>query len=131
MLSNIDSHTMIAAADLNRARQFYEGTLGLTCTQSVQGLLVFSGPKGSRFHLFASPLAGTAKNSVMGWEVADLVSEVSNLKSRGVQFEEYDVPNFKTVDSVVTMPTGYSAWFKDSEGNMLGLVQWSADTTPV
>jgi catechol 2,3-dioxygenase-like lactoylglutathione lyase family enzyme len=124
MLSNVDSHTLIAATDLNRARAFYEGKLGLQSIEAVQGLFVFAGPKGGKFQLFASPLAGTAKNAVMGWEVPDLASEVTQLKSRGVQFEEYDLPSFKTVESIVTMPHGYSAWFKDSEGNMLGLVQW-------
>jgi hypothetical protein len=60
----------------------------------------------------------------MGWETKDIVAEVSLLKSRGVVFEEYNLPNFKTIDGIVTAPSGRSAWFKDSEGNMLGLVQW-------
>lgn len=125
MLSNLDSHTMIAVADLARAKQFYQDKLELTPCDEILGSLVFKSPNGSRFFLFASPLAGTAKNSVMGWETKDIVAEVSHLKSRGVVFEEYDLPNFKTVDGIATVPTGRSAWFKDSEGNMLGLVQWN------
>ena len=125
MLSNLDSHTMIAAMDLARAKQFYEEKLGLKPVDQVLGSLIFKGPSGSRFFLFASPLAGTAKNAVMGWETTDIASEVSQLKSRGVVFEEYNLPNFTTIDGIVTAPSGRSAWFKDSEGNMLGLVQWS------
>ena len=50
---------------------------------------------------------------------------MSDLQSRGVLFEEYDLPSFKTIDSIVTAPSGHSAYFKDSEGNMLALVQWN------
>jgi catechol 2,3-dioxygenase-like lactoylglutathione lyase family enzyme len=125
MLADLNSHTMIAALDLDRAKQFYTGKLGLTAIERIQGLWVFEGPNASRFCLFASPLAGTARNVVMGWETPDITSEVASLKTRGVVFEEYDLPNFKTVRSIVTSPTGRSAWFKDSEGNMLALVQWS------
>ena len=93
-------------------------------TEEIPGLLVGKGPSGSSFCLFASPLAGTAKNAVMGWRTADLEAEVLYLKSSGVHFEEYDLPNFKTIDSIVTTPFGRSAWFKDTEGNMLGLAQY-------
>ena len=126
MLSNANSHTLIAAKDVNRAKSFYEDKLGLKSQQPVPGLFVFAGPNGGVFQLFASPFAGTAKNAVMGWAVANLKDEVAQLKSRGVVFEEYDLPSFKTIDSVVTMEHGLSAWFKDSEGNMLGLVQWKS-----
>jgi catechol 2,3-dioxygenase-like lactoylglutathione lyase family enzyme len=125
MLSNLDSHTMIAATDIARAKQFYEEKLGLKPIDEILGSLIFRGPGGSRFFLFASPLAGTAKRAVMGWETKDITDTVLRLKSRGVVFEEYDLPNLKTVDSIATGPSGRSAWFKDSEGNMLGLVQWS------
>jgi catechol 2,3-dioxygenase-like lactoylglutathione lyase family enzyme len=127
MLSNLDSHTMIAATDLARAKHFYQEKLGLTPMEEISGSLVFKGPTGSRFFLFTSPLAGTAKNAVMGWQTDDITDEVSRLKSQGVVFEEYNLPQFKTVDSIVTAASGRSAWFKDSEGNMLGLVQWARD----
>jgi catechol 2,3-dioxygenase-like lactoylglutathione lyase family enzyme len=126
MLSKLDSHTMIAVVDLERAKRFYEERLGLAGIEEIPGLWVFAGPRGSRFCLFVSPLAGTAKNAVMGWETSQIAEEVHQLKARGVVFEEYDFPNFKTVDSIVTSATGKSAWFKDTEGNMLGLAQWKS-----
>lgn len=125
MLANYDSHTMIAAQDLARAQGFYTNTLGLSAIEQVQGLFVFKGPSGGRFCLFASPLAGTAKNAVMGWEVDDIVAVVTDLRIRGVIIEDYDVPGFQTVNGIVSTPLGRSAWFKDSEGNMLGLTQWN------
>jgi catechol 2,3-dioxygenase-like lactoylglutathione lyase family enzyme len=124
MLAHLRSHTMIAAQDLDRAKQFYTDQLGLAAIERIQGLWVFEGANAGRFCLFASPLAGTAKNVVMGWQTPDIAAEVASLKTRGVVFEEYDLPNFKTIDSIVTTATGRSAWFKDSEGNMLALVQW-------
>jgi catechol 2,3-dioxygenase-like lactoylglutathione lyase family enzyme len=124
MLSNLDAHTMIAAQDIARATQFYREQLGLPLTEELPGLFVGKGPSGSSFHLFASPLAGTAKNAVMGWKTPNLEMEVATLKARGVKFEEYNLPNFTTVDSIVTTPLGRSAWFKDTEGNMLGLAQY-------
>ena len=125
MLAQLDSHTMIAVKDFARAKQFYEEKLGLEGVEDTQGLWVFKSSRGSCFCLFPSPLAGTAKNAVMGWQAPDIAVEVAHLKSLGVVFEEYDLPNFKTVHSIVTSATGRSAWFKDSEGNMLGIVQWN------
>lgn len=124
MLSTLESHTMIAVHDLPRATHFYREQLGFALSEEMPGLFVGKGPNGSSFHLFVSPFAGTAKNAVLGWKTPDLVAEVAALKTRGVHFEEYDLPNFKTVDSIVTTPFGRSAWFKDTEGNMLGLAQY-------
>jgi catechol 2,3-dioxygenase-like lactoylglutathione lyase family enzyme len=127
MLAQLDSHTMIAVKDFERAKQFYEEKLRLKGSEDIPGLWVFTGSRGSRFCLFPSPLAGTAKNSVMGWQATDIAAEVAHLLSQGVKFEEYDLPNFKTVDNIVTSQSGKSAWFKDSEGNMLGIVQWNKE----
>jgi catechol 2,3-dioxygenase-like lactoylglutathione lyase family enzyme len=115
---------MIAVQDIARAAQFYRDQLGLPLAEELPGLFVGKGPSSSSFHLFASPFAGTAKNAVMGWKTPNLEAEVAALKARGVKFEDYDLPNFKTVDSIVTTPLGRSAWFKDTEGNMLGLAQY-------
>jgi hypothetical protein len=59
----------------------------------------------------------------MGWETKDIEKEVADLRARGVVFEEYDYPNLKTVNGIATTGPGKAAWFKDSEGNILGLVQ--------
>jgi hypothetical protein len=67
----------------------------------------------------------------MAWEVADIESTVAALRSRGVVFEEYDLPDLKTVNGIATIQGNYpskgvgerGAWFSDSEGNVLGLGQ--------
>ena len=61
----------------------------------------------------------TADNTALTFEVDDVLETVSELRGRGVQFEEYDFPGMKTVDSVATRGADRAAWFKDSEGNIL------------
>jgi catechol 2,3-dioxygenase-like lactoylglutathione lyase family enzyme len=122
MLKDLPCHPTIAAADLDRARSFYEGTLGFE-PESVAPGGVFYGTRGGHFLLFPSPGAGTAQNTVMGFATDDIEGEVRALKDRGVQFEEYDFPGLKTVDAIATVPGLRAAWFRDSEGNILGVVQ--------
>jgi hypothetical protein len=76
---------------------------------------------GASLFVYPSTYAGTNKATAVGFRVADLPATVTELKSRGVRFEEYDIPNVKTVNGVYTTPDGDAAWFKDSEGNIIGL----------
>jgi hypothetical protein len=74
---------------------------------------------------FEAPSAGTAKNSVLGFTTDDIARDVAQLRSTGVVFEEYDFPSLKTVGGLAETPSNTrSAWFKDSEENTLGLVQF-------
>ena len=73
--------------------------------------------------LYPTPNAGTSKASQAFWQVHDLESEVAALKARGVRFEEYDMPGLKTTDGIATGRGNKAAWFKDSEGNILALIQ--------
>ncbi len=57
------------------------------------------------------------------WATDDIEAEIADLKASGVVFEEYDLPNFKTVNSIAPTADNRAAWFKDSEGNLLGIVQ--------
>ena len=65
----------------------------------------------------------SATHTVAGFNVENIEKEVADLKSRGVVFEEYDMPGMKTVDGVASFEGAKSAWFKDSEGNILSLNQ--------
>lgn len=81
--------------------------------------------------MFETPHAGSAKNTVMTWNVADVSPEISRLRERGIEFEEYDFGEYKTVDGVMTDPEGgKAAWFKDSEGNIIGLTSSAQDRRP-
>jgi catechol 2,3-dioxygenase-like lactoylglutathione lyase family enzyme len=125
MLSSLHVHPTIPASDLNRARRFYAEKLGFNPTREMPGGLIYECGGGSWFVLYPSQGAGTAQHTVAGWETGDIVADVAALKARGVVFEEYDLPNFKTVNSIATTGPARAAWFKDSEGNILGLVQLS------
>jgi len=73
--------------------------------------------------LYKTPNAGTSKASQAFWMVDDIEREVAELKKRGVVFEEYDTPEMKTVNGIMTGGDAKSAFFKDSEGNIMVIVQ--------
>jgi hypothetical protein len=69
------------------------------------------------------PNAGTSQASQAFWEVADVEREVAELKARGVVFEDYEMPGEKSPSGVVTAGGAKAAWFKDSEGNIMAIIQ--------
>jgi catechol 2,3-dioxygenase-like lactoylglutathione lyase family enzyme len=125
MLSRCRVHAALPAADLQRARRFYEEKLGLRPTQDRQHGLRYELGNGSAMFLFPSTLTSRGGHTQAGIEVDDIHAAVRQLKSRGVTFEEY-TGDVETSDGVATEPDGSTAaWFKDSEGNLLVLVQFS------
>jgi len=117
-------HAIVPAADMDRARAYWEGTVGLTPT-TVRSNFVIYQCLDSWFALSRSGGAGTAKSTTAAFMSQDLAADVADLKARGVVFEEYDYPTLKTTDSVADMGTFHAAWFRDSEGNIIGLVQFA------
>ena len=122
MLKDLEFHATIPVHDLARARQYYAEKLGLTATRETPGGPVYEG-HGGWFILFHSAGAGTSQSTQMGWQTDNIEREVADLKKRGVVFMEYDLPGFKTVNSIADTGPTRAAWFKDSEGNILGIVQ--------
>ena len=125
MLREHPIHAVIPASDLERARAFYADKLGLIPTREDPAGLVYETPGGAWFRLYRTPYAGNAQHTIAGWEVEDLEAEVAELRARGVVFEEYRSGQLQTVDGIATTRGGRVAWFKDSEGNILGLAQAS------
>lgn len=122
MLMNASVATMIAVRDLDKARQFYEGKLGLTPAQEMGDLIVYHCGGGTSFAIYTTSYAGSAQNTVMAWRVADLDATVADLRSRGVVFEEYDMPGLKTVNGIAELEgVGRGAWFKDPDGNIMAI----------
>jgi catechol 2,3-dioxygenase-like lactoylglutathione lyase family enzyme len=122
MLNQHRTHTTIPAADLDRARSWYSTYLGFEPKLELSSGILYD-VNGSRFVIYPTPNAGQSPNTLMGWSVADIEAEVAELKARGVVFEEYDLPGLKTVDSIADNGPARAAWMKDSEGNLLGIVQ--------
>jgi catechol 2,3-dioxygenase-like lactoylglutathione lyase family enzyme len=123
MLQDAQSFASIPAADLGRARAWYEEKLGLSPAMEMTGALMYQGGGGTAFLLYETEFAGTSKHTIAGWRVDDLDKEMADLRSRGVSFEDYDMPELKTVDGVAEFEGTRSAWFMDSEGNILNLNQ--------
>ena len=124
MFANDPIYPSLPATDLERAKRFYAEKLGLTPESEIPGGLWYRCGKDTRFSVFTSQGEANGTYTQVLWLVEDVESEVAALKARGVVFEEYDVPSLKTVNSIATVGPGKGAWFKDSEGNLLSLVQF-------
>ena len=123
MLQNSPLYAYIPAKDVARARRFYDEKLGFKARQDIAGGVVYEFGKGTACFLYPTENAGTSKASQAFWQVDDIEREVAELKRRGVKFEEYDMPDMKTRDSIFTGGGAKAAWFKDSEGNILAVIQ--------
>ena len=122
MLSNAPIRAYIPASDLKRARKFYEEIVGLVPGQEYAGGVVYE-CGGTEVFLYPTPNAGSSKASQAFWQVADAEAEVAELKARGVRFEEYDMPGATMKNSIATAGGAKTAWFKDTEGNILAVSQ--------
>ena len=118
------------AQDLERARTFYAEKLDLEPVEERPGGLRYE-CRGGVFALFESAGAASGNHTQMAFEVDDLDTVVDELRNRGVDFEKVDVPGLRTVDGIATVDGNYpskgtgerAAWFRDSEGNLLGIGQ--------
>jgi catechol 2,3-dioxygenase-like lactoylglutathione lyase family enzyme len=123
MISASAVRPTLPASDLARARKFYEETLGLKVMEENEGGILFDVAGGTALGVYPSGFAGTNQATAAEFEVTDLASEMKDLRSRAVKFEEYDLPGIKTVDGVWSFGKDKGAWFKDTEGNILSLVE--------
>ncbi|MCK1742902.1 VOC family protein [Bradyrhizobium sp. 139] len=130
MLGNAKVATRLPARDLNRARAFYSEKLRIEPTEQREGGLRYVCAAGE-FAIFISAGTQSGTHTQMGWEVEDIEATVRELRVRGVAFEEYDLPGLKTVNGIAEIAGNYpskgigerGAWFRDSEGNLLGIGQ--------
>jgi catechol 2,3-dioxygenase-like lactoylglutathione lyase family enzyme len=123
MLSQAKLHATIPAQDLARARTFYEAVLGLKPASVAPGGIFYEVDNGTRFLLFPSSGRASGGHTQLGFTVDDLEAEVGALRQKGVKFESYDMPQFDAATSIATFPGTRSAWFKDTEGNLIGMAQ--------
>ena len=125
MLSQSIVYGVLPATNFERAKKFYEDTLGFKPSDKMPaapGYALYSGKEGS-FLLYETTAPGSAATA-LGFVVDDLATEMADMRKRGVVFEEYDFPGLKTVNGVADLgDMGKSAWFKDTEGNVLSVAQ--------
>lgn len=119
MLTTSSVTTMLPVIDMKRAREFYEGKLGLQPGGlKPDGKFVYA-VGGSVLALFPKPEGTKADHTAISFQVSDIDASISELKRAGVVFEDYDFPDLKTVNHVCVLGAEKAAWFKDSEGNYL------------
>jgi predicted enzyme related to lactoylglutathione lyase len=123
MLKDFQITAYLPAKDLARAKKFYEEKIGLTPSATSEAGAMYPCGRGSRVFLYVSGFAGTNQASTAYWEVTDIEKEVAELQERGVTFEEYDFPGSKTENGIALQKNNKAAWFKDTEGNTLALIQ--------
>lgn len=125
MFENATGSAVLAASDLARARSFYEEVLELKPDPAFppNEEAVFYRLGGVPLMVYVSSFAGTAQNTVFGIDTDDLERDMAALRQKGVEFMEYDLPGLKTVDGVAEIEGERTAWFADSEGNILALGQ--------
>jgi catechol 2,3-dioxygenase-like lactoylglutathione lyase family enzyme len=125
MLADKGFQATLPAADLERAKQFYADKLGLTPEREdpTLGQVTYRCGQETRFSIYLSQGKSEGHFTQGGWLVDDIEREVAELKTQGVVFEEYNSPPLQTVNGVASVGPAKSAWFRDSEGNLLGLLQ--------
>jgi len=123
MLSEFLAVTTLVVSDVDVAKPFYEGRLGLRLLEETPAGIRFGAGKGSQLTIRRGQPA-TGGQTVMHFEVDDIEAVVRDLISRGVAFDEYETP--KTVDFIAQFGPVRAAWFKDPAGNVLGLRQGPA-----
>lgn len=123
MLQNAPMYAYLPATDLARARRFYEEQLGWRPIDAGPQGVTYQFAGRTACYLYATPNAGTSKASQAFWHVTDVDHEIAELKARGVVFEHYPMEGTRSPSGAVTAGGAKAAWFKDTEGNILALVQ--------
>jgi catechol 2,3-dioxygenase-like lactoylglutathione lyase family enzyme len=122
MLQNAPMYSYIPVKDVARARAFYEEKLGFKPKEVTAGGVTYEFAKRTACFLYRTPNAGTSQASQAFWQVEDMENEVAELMARGVQFERYDMPDVDE-KGISTAGGAKAAWFKDTEGNIMALIQ--------
>jgi catechol 2,3-dioxygenase-like lactoylglutathione lyase family enzyme len=123
MLGGKDAAATIPVRDMNAAKKFYEGTLGLKLVDAQESEALTYKSGGSNILVYRSQYAGTNKATAATWGVGnDIEKVVQALKAKGVTFEHYDMPGMTRKGDVHVADKMKAAWFKDPDGNIHALV---------
>ena len=122
MLGNIDAIANLAVKDLEVARRFYEGKLGLVPADTqCEGLVAYRSGN-TKLYVYRSDFAGSNRATAVTWEVGERIDElVRALAAHGVVFEHYEMPGMTLEGDVHVSADMRIAWFQDPHGNILSL----------
>lgn len=122
MLTSCDMVGFVLTKDYDKARAFYEGKLGFDFVSLDQFALVMKAGK-STIRISKIPTFTPLQSTVLGWEVTDIVAMAKWLAGQGVALEKYPFVQDKEL-GIWSAPGGARvAWFKDPDGNVLGISQ--------
>ena len=122
MLSDHPAYATLPTHDLDGLRPFYEDVLGFVPREANPAGVYYDASNGTFFTVTRSSGKRSGDHTQMAFRVTGLDAEVADLKRRGVEFEEYESP--KTVDGIATIPIGRVAFFKDPDGNLIGMIEF-------
>ena len=122
MLSEYRCTAMMPSQNIERARNFYEDKLKLTPSMEMpDGSAMYECGGGTMIGVFPSTGRSDGSFTQVGFWVEDVEAEMRDMRSRGIEFEEYDMPDFKSVDGLVEIEGYKGAWFKDPDGNLISI----------
>ncbi len=123
VLGDYPVHVVLLSRDLSETRDFYHRKLGLDILDENEAAITFRCGGQSSIAVTKSTVGTADEQTQAGWFVTDLVAELAELRSRGVEIQEYDTPELKTVDGVADLGFALAAWIVDPHGNALGILQ--------
>ena len=123
MLGDHPIDVVLLATDLESSKQFYAGKLGLEILNESEEAITYKCGGDSRLAVTKSTTGTADEQTQAGWRVDDLAAELAELRSRGVEIQEYDMPGLKTVDGVADLGFALMAWIVDPHRNALEIMQ--------
>ena len=125
MLGNNPIDVVLLATDLGESKDFYAGKLGLEILTEYEDEIIYKCGGDSRLTVTKSTTGTADEQTQAGWRVDNLAAELAELRSRGVEIQEYDMPEMglKTVDGIADLDFALVAWIVDPHGNALAITQ--------
>jgi len=123
MLGDYPVHVVLLSRDLTETRVFYHDQLGLEIMDENEAAISFRCGGASVIAVTMSTVGTADEQTQAGWFVPDLSAEITELRSRGVEIQEYNTPDLRTVDGVADLGFALAAWIVDPHGNALGILQ--------
>jgi catechol-2,3-dioxygenase len=123
MLGEHPINVVLLATDLETSKEFYAGKLGLEILDESEDAITYKCGGESQLAVTKSTTGTADEQTQAAWRVDDLAAELAELRSRGVEIQEYDMPGLKTVDGVADIGFALMAWIVDPHKNALAIMQ--------
>ena len=123
MLKNSPFYAGFAVDDVAKAREFYGQTLGVQVMELGSALLSLQGGNGYAVLIYPKDTHEPAEHTILNFPVDDIEAAVDELRSAGIEFEQYDEGPLATDEKGIATPGPKQAWFKDPAGNILSVIE--------